>query len=1226
MRYLNKIIFINSASVRYAEINIDGNVHFIGTQGVGKSTTLRAILFFYNADKVRLGIEKGKRSFDEYHFPFGNSYIIYEVMRETGPFCVMAFKSQGRAAFRFIDGAYDKQHFVGEDSKALPWEQVRDTFPKHSAYTRKVDRYDEYRDILYGNNKGLPAEFRKYALLESRQYKNLPRTIQNVFLNSKLEAEFIKQTIIMSLNEEDVKIDLDQYAFHLRDFEERLTDISKWSTKNRAGEIVVRVLAEKISGYYTKVRYLEKERERVGGELVAMQKYFQETYPQVLKSVAEEQGNLDAAQRKVKEADAAFEEIKAGITASITLLEQKLKESGRKRSEYAKANIGDIIQRVSKRQEWGHRQKDLKEEHNLLSAQFQDISSQYEALMKQARQQLEEFLNSRNREKNLCQGSFYERKEQLSKQYDRILQEIEKENKESFRHARKTLEERTNRIHSLTLSRRETELKKYFEAEISRTKEEIREADVTTQGAKVDIANWKSQSAAKQRQWELEKKSLETETASKVAKLNEAIGVCDKEIQKIDALLSNSRDSLYAWLHDNKPGWEQTIGKVINEEQVLFQAGLSPRISSLESGSFYGVELDLSEIDTKVKSVADYEAEKERFISEREVLHAKITELDQKAAQEKEQLKVRYQHILAHLKEQIEEQSYAAQKALSDKEQAQVKLIEWERRAVGKQENDLLVIQSDIESAQRAKLEAEEQVDALEESFQKQLSAKRKEREAKIGKEQAALQERLQELEREIVEKKQDATEREAALKAQSLKALEEKGADTGRLSAIEQELQKIEAELSFIEEKRDLVADYKKDKRELFDLEDEFKADKELYHARLHTEKQKHQSRKKELLEKVQELSSKLSELQNAASQMKDDLQEFESFVQTSVFHSLSLASTAIPGVPRHPVRLTELIRNLNDKHFSLIDSLTNLRAEVSRFLSHFSVHNIFGFKTSMSADSDYLDFAENLKEFLEEDKIGEFERRTNEHFATLIRQIGKETTDLVSKEAEIQKVILHINRDFEERNFAGVIKSIQLRLSGSTHKIVVLLQEIRAFNNEHAITLGTANLFSTEDSEAQNRKAVGLLKRFATEISNSKQQEVNLSDTFELEFRIMENDNDSGWVEKLANVGSEGTDILVKAMINIMLLNVFKESASKRFKDFRLHCMMDEIGKLHPNNVKGILKFANDRNILLVNSSPTSYNAMDYRYTYLLAKDSRHVTTVKKLIKNNVMHEVAV
>lgn len=47
MRNLSRIIFINSANIPYSDdIYLDGNVHFIGTQGVGKSTLLRAILFF----------------------------------------------------------------------------------------------------------------------------------------------------------------------------------------------------------------------------------------------------------------------------------------------------------------------------------------------------------------------------------------------------------------------------------------------------------------------------------------------------------------------------------------------------------------------------------------------------------------------------------------------------------------------------------------------------------------------------------------------------------------------------------------------------------------------------------------------------------------------------------------------------------------------------------------------------------------------------------------------------------------------------------------------------------------------------------------------------------------------------------------------------------------------------------------------------------------------------
>lgn len=95
MRYLNKIIFINSAHVPYGEIKLDGNVHFIGTQGVGKSTILRALLFFYNGDKNKLGIPKEKKSFDSFYLEYANSYIVYEVKRETGTYFVVLLVSEG---------------------------------------------------------------------------------------------------------------------------------------------------------------------------------------------------------------------------------------------------------------------------------------------------------------------------------------------------------------------------------------------------------------------------------------------------------------------------------------------------------------------------------------------------------------------------------------------------------------------------------------------------------------------------------------------------------------------------------------------------------------------------------------------------------------------------------------------------------------------------------------------------------------------------------------------------------------------------------------------------------------------------------------------------------------------------------------------------------------------------------------------------------------------------
>ena len=205
-----------------------------------------------------------------------------------------------------------------------------------------------------------------------------------------------------------------------------------------------------------------------------------------------------------------------------------------------------------------------------------------------------------------------------------------------------------------------------------------------------------------------------------------------------------------------------------------------------------------------------------------------------------------------------------------------------------------------------------------------------------------------------------------------------------------------------------------------------------------------------------------------------------------------------------------------------------------------------------------------------------------------------------MVSQEGNIRGVVDQINADFKEKNFVGIIQCIEMRIDPSQNKIVNLLKEIKRFNEEYSWDLGQNLFASAADDTATREKATTL----------------RLADFFDLKFRVIENRNDTGFVERLTNVGSEGTDILVKSMVNIMLLNVFKRNASTVFSDFRLHCMMDEIGKLHPNNVAGILKFANDRDILLINGSPTEQDALSYKHIYKLEKDTDSFTRIRRVI----------
>jgi hypothetical protein len=309
----------------------------------------------------------------------------------------------------------------------------------------------------------------------------------------------------------------------------------------------------------------------------------------------------------------------------------------------------------------------------------------------------------------------------------------------------------------------------------------------------------------------------------------------------------------------------------------------------------------------------------------------------------------------------------------------------------------------------------------------------------------------------------------------------------------------------------------------------------------------------------------------------------------------------------------LIQLRGTVNQKR----ETIDKLKDVVVSFNRNFKPQNAFHFNTMPVTDNDYLQIAVDLQDFLDNNKIEEFRKRTSEHYKDILGRISAEIGALMKRRSDVDGIIIDINRDFVEKNFTGVIKSIELRANESSDKLMQLLMSIHNYAVENALSIGELNLFSSDNRDEVNRKVVDYLKSLSHQLQNEPNRPtVSLGDTFRLQFRVKENDNDTNWVERINNVGSDGTDILVKAMVNIMLINVFKKKAAKKNGDFIVHCMMDEIGRLHPNNIKGILQFANSRNIYLINSSPTSYNPYDYRYTYMLSKQGVK-TRVEKLLK---------
>lgn len=1210
MRFLNKVIFINSATIPYAEVMVDGNVHLIGTQGVGKSTLLRAILFFYNADTLKLGISKEKKNFAEYYFSFQNSYLIYEVNRETSPFCILAFKSQGKVCFRFIDGAYQREHYISADGRAFEkWEEIRQLLDAKSIdNSRKIDRYEEYRDILYGNTETGKKDFVKYALLQSKQYQNIPRTIQNVFLNSKLEAEFIKQTIIMSLNEEEISIDLQSYTHHLKNFESQLNDIHLYKQPH------IMKQAENVVKNHLAIKHLESEKNKFALQLSWSVAQVKRTIPKLLEKRDKLESEKSVIVEKAESAELRFRVKNEKIRGEISVLESDIKKARERADYYSKHLVENIIERIAKKKELENELNKFNREKQVLTSQYSEVTLKFDSLFYGLEQAAAIFEQHKKEEIVNYREQAALEKDLARMQMEKSTVAIRLQNRETIEQAHLAVEQQLNILQQERIKKATITHQRFFEKETSDAKDTAQQYKTAISENENAIRHFKMLAETLQKQWELDEQTARQSASRQQEKLEAAIAEAQGTIHHITEKLTHSDQALYGWLNKNKPGWEDSIGKTINES-VLFSPSLQPKIGKL-GNSFFGLEINLEDLPVKVKTLSYYQAEGKRLEKLSAEQQKELQSLVKLQLQQLDKLKKKYQPQLKDAKDSLLEKQYKQEQDTQQLQQANFYLKDWDQRAKIARQQSIEAIEATIAKASEELAQAQQMAQQTEQDLEKQFKVREREYTKKTNGIELLLAQQIAAANEALRAFKAGWQLEEQELKNRRQLELTGKGADTKRLDSIEGQIQKIILELHFIEDNRDLAAEFKKDKKELIDKADSFKLQRSNLEKQYGTELEKYRLQKEAFQNSLNECHERLQLQQQELHQLEEDSKAFYRFQQTESYLSLLAAYTEEKDIYRNEKNCRLLIDEVNRCYFTSIKRLDDLKEAANKFLGNFSAQNIFKFPEILGDKHSYQEFAEALNEFINNSKIDEFEKRVNERFANVIKLVGKETGELMSKTGDIQKVISNINKDFENKNFVGAIRKIELRIDESANRVVQLLLQVKRYNDEHSFDIGGLNLFTSVDQESKNKKAVDLLKQLSKSITEYRKDSIALSDSFELKFRVEENQNDTGWVEKLSNVGSEGTDVLVKAMINIMLLNVFKEGASKRFKEFRLHCMMDEIGKLHPTNIKGILQFANDRNILLINGSPTENNALNYRHIYKLEKDVKRNTRIKRII----------
>lgn len=1213
MNYLNKIIFINSANISYEEISVNGNVHFTGTQGVGKSTVLRALLFFYNADKHHLGIKQGQKPFDEFYFRLSNSYILYEVMRDNGAYTVLVSRYQGHATWRFIDAPYKKEWFVEKDGHVLSdWIKIRERIDHNIVVSARIDSGILFKDIIFGNTND--HKYTRYALVRSPHYQNIPRSIQNVFLNTKLDADFVKNTIIQSMSDEDLPIELQPYRRLVTNFEREYDEIDCWFRQNRDGSYPVRDLATKIAEQGRVIIALGRKSLDLWHMLNYVVAEDERKIPLLEAEATAVRGNIDKEQEREKELASEYGKENNALNQDLGARKSKLKEIAQARKDFEAQNIEEKLALAA-------REPSIKQERTekqMLRDNLLKTYSSIEEKYKIAEGKLE---NSRQAFENAQKDAYY--KKQASQQEERTrLDEERTKNRNRVMEAYSSwLHESDDRLLRLQKSENNCEnalkdLQHWHPKadELKIVKDQLQQLEVE---AKENIANQatvKSNIAQLSSEYEVQEAELKRASAREQERLEAEREKCRSAIAEIDEKLSHLDGSLYQWLCKNAEGWEDNIGKVVDEDHILYAQGLEPRLEGT-SDSLFGVKLNLDNVGYVHRSPDEYRSEKKNLEDAVQSQNHQLSQLSAKLQEDIDKLKRKYAAKINPLRERatllrVEEEQMPVKRQNLQNEQHKMEMEEAELIAHEKEARErnydaaVLAVHNEQEAREKKNERNKKELKELDSEFKKSIHA--------LDEELRAF--RVSQRDEAAVRNK-DFDDQIAQLRQQKNAELAGRGVDVKMLDKLSGELKSLEAQLQLIETNRPTVLRYQDAEENLFKREPEIRKSIKDIQQQLEMLRQRYEDKRARIEKKLQDLGNRLKGVLKDLEHKRDGLKQYHQVVENEHLVPDSFISDNVSVKTKLDCQelLSQLRGNVNQKR----EAVETLKAKVVDFNRYFKPQNAFHFNTMPVTDNDYLQIAADLQDFMDNNKIEVFRKRTSEHYKDILGRISSEIGTLMNRRSDVDRVINDINHDFIEKNFVGVIKSIALRADESSDRLMQLLVSIHNFTVENAHDIGELNLFSSGNREDVNLKVVEYLKSLSHQLQDEAgRTTVSLSDTFRLQFRVKENDNDTGWVERINNVGSDGTDILVKAMVNIMLINVFKKKAARKSGDFIVHCMMDEIGRLHPNNIKGILQFANSRNIYLINSSPTSYNPYDYRYTYMLSKEGVK-TKVELLLK---------
>lgn len=1188
MAKLERIVLINAAGFDYLEFPVGGHAQVIGVNGHGKSTLLRTVLFFYlgTNDKAPYALHDTKRDFVSHYLGDPPSYLIYEVSRgEDEPIWHVAVtRPAGRIQFHFIDAPFSRGYYL-EGQFVQPIETVLERLREARMQCDSLHSYEEFTHRIYGVTPSPYGVFRP-ASRASGQVGALSQIISGIFTVSQLNADKLKSTLICGVRRDALTTELDlvQLKGHLENFR-RVNRAVKAYLRHEQAAIDLVELADQYD-------LMKMQRQRHIEALVRQ-----------AKRLPEEEQHLNSQQESLEQEEAASKEEftsgEAQLTSTISQLDKEIAvlasditKGEEIRSLYAQLEIDRKAAELETLPTLEESLRLANEEYNALTAKYEGERRHKDQLISSARQGWSELDGRFQNRTSTIERESSEAFRKLHEEKEAARNRIESERteaKNALAPRRERLDAERNSLNSdlRTLANRKPP------AEIDQTYRKLRDAEKKRDALDTQKERLQGQLTLEKEKATSAREKLKREAAAEKKQLEEEIAQLDLDRQRVEKELEAFDASLARHYQIQVPEAWPNAARTLNRETLFRSAAeLETTQSEGTSDSVWGLSFAATSIPEPIES---YNGDQ---------IAARLRDLRSslRSAGDKQQAAAaRYLADQDALEKSLSQTKRELETQLSECTENRAKFLD----EIVRLDNACTTLKSQFEQSLEKEHSA---LDLREETWKKSNESLRKETaeidersraqlaelEATFGtRQQSHDQQKAIHLEQIAAERNQAFQAHEktlARIEREFQEAISSKGVDANVVAAAKQRITMAETSIERVNATRDEVAEYRQKKREWIDHLQTWGSQKKA----LTDSRQARESALRSLQERRDAVMKTFKErgesLSRARTALDIDLTAWRSFQDDGRFlqeQGYPERDDLPPAAFYQPEAVRDHLIEAGNAHEEREKLWKTGDKNARTFLNHFDAETlerrVLGFSPIFEEHFNWTFFAGGeLKPFVVNHGIAANKRIQTLEFTQLIQNINNKNADFREGIRQVNQTAELVQTHLQENNFVDVLDSIELKVERVD---IPLTRTLTAMEEFADVSFSPdQDLFARRADQTQIDRAIETFERLTTEIESHKGRQLSLTDYFDFSIRVHENGHDMGWRKSLDHIGSTGTDYLVKMLIYLSLIEVYRARALDSKISATVHCVLDETGVLAAKYVRSVLDYAATRGIILI------------------------------------------